>query len=103
MRDRNIERRAIKYKLSYDACVELLKTTTCGICGKRNLSGRNQHIDHDHLDGRVRGILCSACNIKVGFLEKNLYSLELFAKWCGIDLIKEIKHEREYKRFESEL
>ena len=101
MRDNNIQCRATKYKLSYDACVELLKITTCGICGKRNLKGRNQHIDHDHDTGQVRGILCAACNIKVGFFEKNLFSLHLFAKWCGIDLVATIEHEQEYKQFES--
>ena len=103
MRDKNIEARAIRYKISYDSCVELLKTTTCSICGKRDLKGRDQHIDHDHMDGRVRGILCAPCNIKVGFFEKNLYSLHVFAKWCGVDLIDTIKREQNYKRFESEL
>ena len=99
MRDKNISVRASRFKISYDSCVELLKTTTCGICGKRNLSGKNQHIDHDHLSGQIRGILCASCNVKVGFLERNIYSLHVFAKWCGIDLIEIIEREDEYNKF----
>lgn len=39
----------------------------CGICSRE--MGTRPHIDHDHLTGRVRGILCPRCNLALGFIE----------------------------------
>ncbi len=46
----------------------------CAICGRVETS-RNQWglkalaVDHDHKTGKVRGLLCSHCNTKLGHLE----------------------------------
>src|SRR5262245_11780077 len=40
---------------------------TCDIC-YAEAHGRNGHIDHDHVTGKVRGILCSRCNKGLGLL-----------------------------------
>lgn len=95
--DRTIQRRASKYGISYEYCVELLKTTECAICGKKGLKGRNQHIDHNHTTGEVRGILCAPCNVKLGVIENNLHSLHVFARYAGYDLKKIIEDEEDFR------
>lgn len=38
----------------------------CAICHKPSHDGRRLHVDHDHLTGRVRGLLCHRCNSGIG-------------------------------------
>ena len=36
----------------------------CGICGRTDTgTKRDWHTDHDHITGKVRGILCHGCNM----------------------------------------
>ena len=43
----------------------------CEICDRTTPGGRGGwHVDHDHATGRVRGILCVACNAVLGRIEK---------------------------------
>lgn len=37
----------------------------CAICGSDN-KGRRLHVDHDHKTGKVRGLLCTGCNVGMG-------------------------------------
>lgn len=38
----------------------------CAICQSGSPKGVNWHVDHDHLTGRVRAILCHPCNVTLG-------------------------------------
>jgi hypothetical protein len=40
----------------------------CKIC-KRPSEERKFNVDHDHKTGKVRGLLCAACNRGIGFLQ----------------------------------
>lgn len=44
----------------------------CAICSFDLTSTKRQpHVDHCHLSGTVRGILCQPCNIRLGWMENN--------------------------------
>lgn len=53
----------------------------CPGCGKEipepsDLSGRQIHIDHDHLTLEIRGVLCSRCNAAIGMAGDSIETLE---------------------------
>jgi len=55
----------------YDTLVEV-QGGRCAICREaptgRNRNERRLHVDHDHVTGRVRGLLCLMCNRGIGML-----------------------------------
>lgn len=60
------------YGLSYEDYLQLLERQAgvCAICKrpptKVTRLDRRLHVDHDHETGRVRGLLCRACNAALG-------------------------------------
>jgi len=47
----------------------LSQNNLCAICNKS--SSKTLHIDHDHITGKVRGLLCSSCNTGIGMLQED--------------------------------
>jgi hypothetical protein len=45
----------------------------CEACGVVFVSDTQCHIDHSHQTGKVRGLLCQGCNIKIGAIESPEY------------------------------
>lgn len=41
----------------------------CKICKKYCATNRALAIDHDHLTGKIRGLLCMRCNMGIGYFE----------------------------------
>ncbi|MCZ4515671.1 endonuclease domain-containing protein [Streptomyces sp. ActVer] len=41
----------------------------CAICGKAPGEGKRLFVDHCHATGVVRALLCTTCNVAVGFYE----------------------------------
>lgn len=60
-------RRRIYWPISQAERQDLIEALgdVCGICGERVLD-RHLHVDHDHKNQRVRGILCRSCNFGLG-------------------------------------
>jgi hypothetical protein len=52
----------------YETLLERQKGLCC-ICEKS--FHKNLYVDHNHLTGKVRGLLCARCNTGVGFYEKD--------------------------------
>jgi hypothetical protein len=49
----------------------------CEICGAINSdNGHRLGIDHDHETGKIRGILCKACNVGIARLQDDPYIMQ---------------------------
>lgn len=48
----------------------------CAICHEPNYDGRRLVVDHCHDTGKVRGLLCNACNGGIGLLKDSVLRLE---------------------------
>ena len=60
----------------------LSQNNMCAICNKP--SDRTLHIDHDHATGKVRGLLCSNCNLGIGNLQEDLVILNRAIKYLSL-------------------
>ena len=60
-----------KYGLSpedYNALFEA-QAGCCAICGRHESELKQKlHVDHDHVTGEIRGLLCRGCNTAIGLL-----------------------------------
>lgn len=56
------------YGISVEAYDEMLAAQggVCAICGRRPRDDISLHVDHCHITGRLRGLLCFRCNNGVG-------------------------------------
>lgn len=64
------------YGLTYEQFQDLKdsQNNCCGVCDKPEhltVTGR-LHIDHDHVTGEVRGLLCMGCNTGIGHLKDDI-------------------------------
>lgn len=52
----------------YEAAL-LSQNGGCKLCGGVNKSGRSLAIDHHHVTGKFRGLLCYKCNVGLGMFD----------------------------------
>jgi hypothetical protein len=65
-----------RYGLTPDEYYNLV-SQGCNVCGASD----NLCIDHDHKTGKVRGCLCSKCNIALGGYENVIENWDKFAEY----------------------
>lgn len=48
----------------------IAQNNNCAIC-ERSLLGKKANVDHDHSTGKIREILCTRCNLGIGYFEES--------------------------------
>jgi len=75
----------------YNAMLEK-QNGLCAICRGADKNGRRLAVDHDHISGEVRGLLCIKCNVVVGFLNDSPIRIrqlmDYLESWSQLRLIK---------------
>lgn len=78
-------KRRSAYGISFDDCRELwnIQAGRCAICLDRLIDDgtRQTHVDHSHVSGIIRGILCVDCNVGLGRFKDNSESLTRAANY----------------------
>ena len=54
----------------------------CAVCGEGLTS--KYHIDHDHITGKIRGLLCRSCNLGLGFFQDSVPKLMAAIQYLGV-------------------
>lgn len=47
----------------------------CAICGREPTKRRRLAVDHNHRSGKVRGLLCTRCNVGLGLFDESIERL----------------------------
>lgn len=66
--------RQVNYGISKSEYEDLIQKqqNKCAICSSSSAGGRGSwHVDHDHVTGKVRGLLCHCCNTGLGLFKDN--------------------------------
>jgi hypothetical protein len=67
-----------KYGISYQTYLKLKESQNgcCAICGKHeSILPKALCVEHNHLTGRVRGLVCTWCNMGLSFIENDLWEI----------------------------
>ena len=75
-----------KYGMTKEKYNELLQQQNngCKICGAteaKHRSSNNLLVDHCHVTGNYRGLLCNRCNTSLGFVNDDIELLENMVKY----------------------
>lgn len=84
-----------KYGLTPESFARILtgQNNECAICDQLLMPGPRTHIDHNHATGKVRGLLCSNCNMALGKFQDSAGLLRKAAEYLDAANIKNKKQE----------
>ena len=76
--EKNLEYRVKKYGLTVEQYNNMLteQNHCCKICDDELDMGKHTHIDHSHITGEVRSILCAPCNQALGLLKEDISTMQ---------------------------
>lgn len=78
-----------KYGISFEQKNQMIidQNGQCASCGDiLGINPRNICLDHNHINGKIRKILCKKCNAALGFMEENvekILKLAEYAQYCN--------------------
>ncbi len=89
-RGRHFKSNAKRLGISRELFMDLMQSTpNCPGCGiKAGETKRSFTVDHCHLTGRIRGMLCTECNLLVGVAADNPNRLRNLARYLERELRK---------------
>jgi hypothetical protein len=67
-----------KFGITLEEVLNILKNQNnkCAICSLSVKLGSKTHLDHDHLTGNIRGVLCQKCNHGIGLFNDSTQILK---------------------------
>lgn len=57
----------------------------CMLCNRPSLNNRRLDIDHNHVTGVVRGLICNKCNLALGLVNENIPTLKKMVRYLNAD------------------
>lgn len=69
---------SIGITLNQKECMIAEQQGLCKICARQFPNSSQTHVDHCHVTGKVRGILCGSCNTRLGWHEKYKEKIESY-------------------------
>jgi hypothetical protein len=81
-----IKKIKLTYKVSEEEAIQLhaRAALSCESCGfKWDPKIRRLNVDHDHITGKIRGILCNPCNVTLGQMNDSKERLQNLIDYLG--------------------
>lgn len=63
-----------RYGITFEqrVSIQLAQDNKCAICKYEFTSDSDARLDHDHITGKVRALLCNYCNTMLGYAKENI-------------------------------
>lgn len=88
-KNRKAEKLKLRYGLTYEQWEQMREAEnfSCMVCGiSEEELGKKLDVDHCHVSGKVRGVLCNPCNTMLGHARDSIKILEAAAQYLKDNL-----------------